>query len=162
MAAPTPVKLGPGTLTVGETGTVFDASCLVENAAVSWSVDTEDDINVLCGDTVPGARTYTATIAGTFLQDLDSQSGFVAFTWEHKGEKVPILYMPNDDAGAEVTGTVVINPLDVGTTDDYGTVMTSDFEWDFVGEPELSWNGLRSTSTGSSSTSSDYSTTGAA
>lgn len=138
MSAPTPVKLGPGTMQIGATGTSIDMSCLIQSATVSWSVDTEDDLNVLCGDTVPGARTYTASISGTALQDLTDPQGLVDFTWEHKGEAVPVVFTPNSAADATVTGTVVIDPLDVGG-DEYGSVMTSDFEWAFVGEPALAW-----------------------
>lgn len=138
MAAPKPVKLGPGTLNIGETGTAIDMSCLIQNATVAWDVDTEDDLNVLCGDTVPGARTYTATLSGTAVSDLTDPDGLVDFTWEHKGEAVPFVFVPNTDAGATVTGRCVLNPLDVGA-DDYGAVMTADFEWDCVGEPELDW-----------------------
>lgn len=138
MSAPTPVKLGPGTMKIGAIGTETDMSCLLQNATIAWSVDAEDDTNVLCGDTVPGARTYSATISGNALQDLTEKEGLVAFTWAHKGEAVPLTFTPNDEAGATVTGTVVIDPLDVGG-DTYGSVMNSDFEYAFVGEPALAW-----------------------
>lgn len=146
MAAPTPVKLGPGTLTIGATGTTIDMSCLIESATLAWSVDTEDDLNVLCGDTVPGARTYTASLSGTALQDLTENEGLVAFTWANKGSAQPFTFTPNDDAGATVTGTLVVDPLDVGG-DTYGSVMTADFEWACVGEPVLAWgaSGTRTT-----------------
>ena len=138
MAAPTPVKLGPGTLVLGETGTEQDASCLVQNAVVSWEVDTEDDLQVLCGDTVAGARTYSATLSGTILEDLDQEAGMVAYSWANKGTQVQAVFVPNTEAGATVTGTLTIDPLDVGG-DEYGSVMTADFEWSYVGEPELTW-----------------------
>lgn len=137
MTAPTPVKLGPGTMMLGETE---DMSCLIQNAVVSWSVDAEDDLNVLCGDTVPGARTYTATLSGTVLEDLDNPTGIVNFTWANKGDAVSFTFIPNTEAGAEVTGTLTVDPLNVGG-DEYGQVMTSDFEWSIVGEPVLSWAG---------------------
>lgn len=154
MAAPTPVKLGPGTMQIGATGTQIDMSCLIQSATVAWSVDTEDDLNVLCGDTVPGARTYSATISGTAIQDLTEPQGLVDFTWEHKGEAVPVVFTPNSAADATVTGTVVIDPLDVGG-DEYGSVMTSDFEWAFVGEPVLSWGSGDGTTPPDSDTTSD-------
>jgi hypothetical protein len=50
---------------------------------------------------------------------------------------VDFTFTPNTAAGATVTGIVVIDPLDVGSTEDYGAVMTSDFEWACVGEPTL-------------------------
>jgi hypothetical protein len=132
-------RLGPGTLTIGDTVTPFDASCQLENGVVAWDKDKDDDIRVLCGDTVAGATTYTSTFSGTFLQDLADEAGLVAFTWEHKGEALPFEFVPNTEAGATVTGTIVVDPLDVGSDDDYGAVMESDFEWDLVGEPLLTW-----------------------
>jgi hypothetical protein len=98
-------RLGPGTLTIG-TATPFDASCQLANGVVAWDKDKDDDIRVLCGDTVPGATTYTSTFSGTFLQDLADEAGLVAYTWEHKGESLPFEFVPNTAAGATVTGTI--------------------------------------------------------
>lgn len=132
-------RLGPGTLTIGDTGTPFDASCQLSNGVVAWDKDKDDDIRVLCGDTVAGATTYSSTFSGTFLQDLADEAGLVAYTWENKGLAVPFEFVPNTEAGATVTGTLTIDPLDVGSDGDYGAVMDSDFEWDIVGEPILAW-----------------------
>lgn len=135
-------KLGPGTLTFGPTATVQDASCQLQNGVVGWDKDKDDDITVLCGDVVAGGTNYTATLSGTFLQDLeDETTGLVKYSWEHKGETVEFVYTPNTAAGATVTGQVIVDPIDVGSTEDFGATMTSDFEWDCVGEPTLSWAG---------------------
>ena len=132
-------RLGPGTLQLGETATLMDASCQLANGVVAWDKDAEDPITVLCGDTVPGSVTYSATLSGNFLQDLTEEDGLVAWSWANKGVAVPFTYTPNTAAGATVTGSVVVDPLDVGSDEDYGAVMSSDFEWDIVGEPVLSW-----------------------
>lgn len=134
-------KLGPGTLTLGPVGTPLDASCQLANAALSWEKDQDDDITVLCGDVVPGALTYTAALSGSFLQDLSEADGLVAFTWENKGTVSDFVFIPNTTAGATVTGKLTIDPLDVGSTDDYGSVLQSDFEWSCVGEPVLTFTG---------------------
>ena len=130
------VKLGPGTLKIGPTVSALDVSCQMLNAVVAWEADTEDDLKVLCGDTVPGARTYTSTISGTLLEDL-TVDGIVEYSWDNKGTEQQIEYVPNTENAAKVTGTIIIDPLDVGSTEDYGTPMQSDFEWTFVGEPVL-------------------------
>jgi hypothetical protein len=135
-------KLGPGTLTLGETGTLQDASCQLTGAVVGWDKDKADDVTVLCGDVVAGGTTYTATLSGNFLQDLEDEAGLVAFTWANKGTEQPFTYTPNTAAGATVTGVVIIDPIDVGSTDDYGSTLASDFEWSCVGEPELAWGGV--------------------
>lgn len=132
-------RLGPGTLTFGPTGTPMDASCQLANGVVEWDKDADDDIKTLCGDTVAGAVTYSATLSGTFLQDLTEDDGLVAYTWDNKGNTVPFTFVPNTAAGATVTGDVVVDPLAVGSTEDMGAVMTSDFEWACVGEPTLTW-----------------------
>lgn len=133
-------KLGPGTLTLGETGTLMDASCQLTGAVVEWDKDKADDIRVLCGDVVAGGTTYSASVSGTFLQDLAEEEGLVAFTWANKGQSVAFTFVPNTAAGATVTGTLIVDPIAVGGTDDYGSTLTSDFEWACVGEPELDWS----------------------
>jgi hypothetical protein len=137
--APKVAKLGPGTLTLGDTATSMDVSCQLVNGVVAWDNDTGDDITVLCGDKVPGSRTYTSTFSGTFLEDIADETGLVAYTWTNKGTQVPFEYVPTTDVGAKCTGTLIIDPLDFGSTDDYGSPMQSDFEWDIVGDPVLSW-----------------------
>lgn len=133
-------RLGPGTLTLGDTATPFDASCQMENGVISWDKDADDPITVLCGEVVPGAVRYNSTLSGTFLQDLDlGDAGLVAYTWNNKGVTVPFEFVPNTAAGATVTGELIIDPLDVGSTEDYGTIMASDFEWDLVGEPTITF-----------------------
>lgn len=137
--APNTTKLGPGTLKLGDDTTGLTLDCQLINGVVSWDNDTSDDITVLCGDKVPGSRTYTSTFAGTFLQDLTDEAGITGFSWTHKGEQVPFEYVPNTAAAVTCTGTVIIDPIDFGSTDDYGTPMQSDFEWDLVGDPVLAF-----------------------
>ncbi len=129
-------KLGPGTVKVGETGTEVDFSCQVTAAHVDWEVDEGDEVTVLCGEIVPGARSYTAMFAGTLLQDLDA-GGIVDYSWAHKGEQLPFIFVPIDTpTGIEVSGTIILTPLSVGG-DEAGQNMTSDFEWPCVGDPDL-------------------------
>jgi len=132
-------KLGPGTLTLGPVGTPIDVSCQLTGAVVAWDKDKADDITVLCGDVVAGGTTYSATLSGTFLQDLDDASGIVGYSWTNKGTQVEFTYTPNTTAGTSVSGTLIVDPIDVGSTDDFGSTMTSDFEWDCVGEPTLTF-----------------------
>lgn len=126
-------KLGPGTLTIGATGSEVDFSCQVTAATVSAEVDAEDDVTVLCGENVPGARSYAYALAGTLFQDLNA-SGIVAYSWAHKGEAIPFVFSPVSAGAAEVSGDVILDPLAVGG-DEAGTNMTSDFEWAISGEP---------------------------
>jgi hypothetical protein len=128
-------KLGPGLLTIGATGTEVDFTCQVSAAHVDWNVDEGDTTTVLCGDTIPGDRTYSAVLAGTLFQDL-STGGIVEYTWTHKGEQVAFEFVPNTVAAQQVTGTLIVDPLTIGG-DEAGANMTSDFEWAIVGDPVL-------------------------
>lgn len=132
-------KLGPGTVSIGEVGTAVDFSCQVTAAQVEWDVSQDDPTTVLCGESVPGAMTFSATFSGTLFQDLSSADvggGIVEYSWAHKGESVPLTFVPSTTAGKQVTGTVTLVPLTVGG-DEAGANMTSDFEWAFVGDPVL-------------------------
>lgn len=134
--APTTYVLGPGTITIGEVGTAVDFTAQLTGGTVSWDKDKEDDVPVLSGGVLAGETTYTAKISGNVFQDLGAANGLVAFTWEHKGESHPFSFVPNTDVGQEITGTVTIDPIDVGG-DEAKKRPRSDFEWDFVGEPVL-------------------------
>jgi len=127
-------KLGPGTLTLGPTGTPLDVSCQLVSATVEWDSSKDDDETTLCGDVVAGDLTFTATLSGTFFQDLGLATGVVAYTWDNKGAEVEFTYTPNTAAGGSVAGIVTIKPLTIGG-DEPKAKMRSDFTWDCVGEP---------------------------
>jgi hypothetical protein len=131
-------KLGPGSLTVGSTGTEVDFTCQVTAARVEWEVDAEDSVQVLCGDEVPGARNYSATLTATIFNDLGTTPGIVEFSWgTAKGTQQPFVFQPSTTTGVkEVHGTLIVDPISVGG-DEVGQNMTSDIEWACVGEPTL-------------------------
>lgn len=135
-AAPKTFKLGPGTLTIGEVGTAVDFALQFTGATVSWSKDKDDDVPVLSGGLLAGDTTYTASLSGNVFQDLAEDDGLVAYSWEHKGEEVPVVWVPSDAAGKRVTGTIVMDPIDIGG-DEAKKRPRSDVEWAFVGEPVL-------------------------
>lgn len=133
---PTVSKLGPGLLTIGPAGTEQDISCRLSAAWVKWDKDKEDDVPVLCGETIAGAATYTATLTGTFAQDLGETTSFVEYTWANKGQTQPFVFVPSTSDGKQVEGNVTLDPIDVGG-DEVKKNMMSDFEWDCVGEPTI-------------------------
>lgn len=131
-------KLGPGLLTVGEVGSEVDMSCQLSAAKVEADKDKEDDTPVLCGDVIPGSTEYTWKLSGTVAQDLKAATGegIVEFSWAHRGEAHPFVFVPATDAGKQVTGIVIVDPLMIGG-DEVKKNMMSDFEWDIVGDPVL-------------------------
>jgi len=128
-------KLGPGKLTVGTVPTDF--TCQVTAARVEWSVDAEDAILTLCGDSVPGARNYSASLTATLFNDLGTTPGIVEFSWTNRGTQHPFVFQPSTVSGVkQVVGTLVIDPISVGG-DEVGQNMASDIEWEIVGIPTL-------------------------
>jgi hypothetical protein len=132
----TVVKLGPGELSVGATGTETDFTCQIIGARVEWSVDADDPVQVLCGESVPGDRIYSAELTGSLYQDLGLATGIVAYSWANPGAVVPFVFVPSTTAGQAVTGELIMDPISVGG-DEAGANMTSDFAWAIVGEPIL-------------------------
>jgi len=126
---------GPGTLTLGDTASILDVSCQVENAKVNWDSNKDDDVTMLCGDILPGAQTLTATLALTVVQDLATASGLVMYSFEHRGESVPFEFLPSTAVGFTVNGLVTMVPIAVGADEPGVKPMTSDVEWSCVGEP---------------------------
>jgi hypothetical protein len=125
-------KVGPGTFTIGPAGSEISFSCQVTKAVLEWSVETTDDIDVLCGDTEPGDDTFTASMNGTMLQDLDE---LAHFTWMNKGAILPFKYTPQIAIDQEITGILRLRPMNIGG--DVKSKPTWDFEFPCVGEPSL-------------------------
>ena len=124
-------------MSIGEVGTPIDFTCQVTAAHVDWNVDAGDDTPVLCGETVPGERTYSSRVRRDPVPGFGPRvGGIVDYSWAHKGEEVPFTFVPNTVAAQQVTGTLILDPLTVGG-DEAGANMTSDFEWAIVGDPVL-------------------------
>jgi hypothetical protein len=127
-------ELGPGTLTIGETGTLIDVSCLVNNAVISADKTEADATTKLCGTVRVGAITYDYTLSGNVDVDAGLSTGLFAMSQEHPGEEFPYVFTPSTAVGTTASGTLVIDPLDFGA-DEYGADLTSDFEFTLVGAP---------------------------
>ena len=139
MTAPTVpagvATLGPGTLTIGETGSEIDVSCLVNNLVIVMSKDVTDPTTKLCGTVRPGKTTYTYELDGNLDTDIGTDSGLFALSQSAPGSEQAFTFTPSTEAGTSATGTIVIDPMDFGTTDDYGSNLTSDIAWSLVGVP---------------------------
>jgi hypothetical protein len=130
-------KFGPGTLTIGETGTSVDCSCLVNSMQITTNVDEGDDSTKLRGTVVPGTRTYTYTLTGNVDTDEEAgAAGLFALSQDAAGTEQAFTFTPNTADGTTASGKVIINPLDFGSDGAYGDVMASDLEWKLVGKPE--------------------------
>jgi hypothetical protein len=128
-------KVGPGTLTFGEVASLMDCSTQITKAQINPTVDSEDSITTLSGDTLGGARTYGAELEVTAVQDDLDATGLVAWSWAHKGEDVPFTYTPATALGRSISGVLTVDPLSIGG--DVGSKPTADFTWTCVGFPAL-------------------------
>lgn len=129
-------KVGPGTFSLGSVGTAQNVTPQVTTAAVDWKEDVEDAVPTLSGEELVGEATYTATVSGTVVQDLQTDVvGFVEWTWANKGSVVPFTYTPSTEVGKAVTGMCRVKPLTVGG--DVKKRPTADFEFACIGEPTL-------------------------
>lgn len=135
-AAPKTYKLGPGQLLIGATGSSVDYAAQITGCTVKWDKDKGDDTPVLSGGSLTGDTTYTATLSANLFQDLGEAQSLVSFSWANKGTEVDVVFIPSDDAGQQVSGVVIIDPIDVGG-DEAKARPRSDIEWAFVGEPAL-------------------------
>jgi hypothetical protein len=134
--APKTYKLGPGVLEIGEVGTEVDYAAQITGCTITWDKDKEDDTPVLSGGLLAGDTTYTASLNAEVFQDLGEADGLVEFSWANKGTEVPVTFIPSTAAGRQVTGIVIVDPIDVGG-DEAKSRPRSDIEWSFVGEPVL-------------------------
>ena len=127
-------KLGPGTLSIGATGTEEQFAAQLTACSVEPSTDTEDPIPTLSGEEVEGDDTDTAELTGTILQSYDAQS-LLLWAQTHRGETLDFTFVPNNEGALQVTGQVKVRRLRIGG--DVKTRNTSDFTFPIVGDYEL-------------------------
>lgn len=126
-------RLGPGTLSFGETGTPTDFSAQSTNTKLSPSVNEEDNITVLSGEEIAGDDTIDWTISGTLLQSYD-RAGLIHWCYENRLKTVPFEFIPNnEESDYGWRGTVKVVPLEVGG--DVKAKNTTDYEFKVIGEP---------------------------
>lgn len=133
------VKLGPGTLKIGATGTEIDVSCQLNGGRITTNVDTGDSVTTLCGTTEPGAMTFDFEFTGNINVDIQGgAASLFALSWSAKGTEQSFIFTPNTADGTTATGVLIITPLDLGA-DAFGDPLASDFTWPLVGEPTFDY-----------------------
>lgn len=132
------VKLGPGTLEIGATGTEVDVSCLVNGMKITSEKDQADSTTKLCGTVVAGSTTYTYTLEGNVDIDPAVVSGLFRLCQANPGSEQAFTFTPNTADGTSAAGTLIIDPLDFGA-DEYGADLTSDIAFAIVGTPTYTY-----------------------
>lgn len=133
--------LGPGTLKFGSVGSEIDVSCNVNGCRITSDKNQGDSKTMLCGTVKPGSTTYSWKLAGNLDIDVDAGAdGFFALSQLSPGTSVAFEFVPNTTDGTAASGKVIIDPLDFGA-DEYGSDLSSDFEFALDGKPEWDWDG---------------------
>lgn len=127
-------KFGPGTLTIGATGTEVDCSCLVNSFTISADKTEADSRTMLCGTVKPGAVTYKYKAAGNLDIDTEDPSGIFFLSQSAPASEQAFLYTPSTEDGTSASGTLILDPMAFGS-DTYGADLASDVEWTVVGAP---------------------------
>lgn len=126
-------RLKTGTLTIDALSFASQAT----NVHVDPKTDEQgDSLEVLSGDTVQPEDVTTSSLVIEAVQDFDDAAGFVAFTWQNKGELVPFTWSPNDGS-ATVTGTCRVRPVQFGG--DVNKRLTTTATFPIAGDPVMSW-----------------------
>jgi hypothetical protein len=123
-------KFGPGTLKIGETGTEIDVSCQVNNLVLTQAPNRGDSKVMLCGTTKAGSVTYDKTLEGNLDLDLDAGAeGLFYLSQQYPGSEQSFAFTPNTAGGDTAAGTLILDPMDFGSTEGYGAIMGSDVSW---------------------------------
>lgn len=127
------LTIGPGVLTIGADTDLQQFEQQATSCKVTPSVDKGDRVPVLAGVSVPGDRTESFTLNGTFLQDFGKDNSTTEWLWEHRGEVHPFTYTPNASNGRSITGRLTVEAIEIGG--DAETKPTSDFEFELEAAP---------------------------
>lgn len=128
----TTLTVGPGSLVFGSPGS--EKAAQITKCSVVPSVEKEDDIPVLSGQTVAGERTYTYVLTGEWLQDITT-SGISTWSWTNEGMQLPFVYIPNDATERAISGDVIIDSTTIGG--DVKKKALAEFEFSCVGKPAI-------------------------
>jgi len=121
--------------TTGAAASTYAAACQSTNVRIVPGTENnnEDSVEVLCGDLLTGASSSKPAdvLAVTAIQDFTDPSGFIAYTWAHRGETVDFEWKPNGTAAQVWAGKLTIDkPYEVGG--EVNSRLTADIEWPIV------------------------------
>lgn len=126
--------LGPGTLTLGASGTLKEFSAHTTATSLEPSYSDGDAINLLDGSIEREQDEETWTLSGTIRQELTA-SALEDWCLTSAGTEMPFTFKPVNSVDKTYTGTVRVRAVTIG-----GSVKqknTSDFEFPVIGRPEI-------------------------
>lgn len=126
--------LGPGTLTLGASGTLKEFSAHTTSASLEPSYSDGDAIDLLDGSIEKEQDEETWTLSGEIRQEL-TVSALEDWCLENAGQEMPFTFSPVDSVAKTYTGIVRVRAVTIGG--DVKTKNTSSFEFPIIGRPEI-------------------------
>ena len=106
--------VGPGLLTIGSEAALVNFSSQIRSAKIVPNVAKGDPIDVLSGEQVPGDRTESYALVVSLQSDFGHEDSRSEYLWAHRGEQQPFSYVPNNALGRRISGTIVVEPIEIG------------------------------------------------
>lgn len=126
--------LGPGTLTLGESGSLRQFAAHTTATSLVPSYSDGDTLNMLDGGTETEVDEETWTLEGTFRQELEADA-IEDWCLTNAGKEMPFEFTPVDSVSKSYTGKVKIRAVNIGG--DVKTKNTSDFSFPINGRPQI-------------------------
>jgi len=124
--------LGPGSLAIGEVGSLQQFAGDITKVTLSASTDSEDDTPMLDGTNETGADTYSYELGGSIMDKYTADS-LTVWCETNKGAELPFVFTPSTEGTLEVSGVVKVRPVGLGG--DVKKKNTNDFAFPLVGDP---------------------------
>lgn len=125
-------KLGPGTLTMGSTGSAQEFGAALKGATLKPDATDGDEIFVLDGSSLIDGGEETWVLEGVVYQSYDMES-LIVWCSANTGEEMEFTYRANNAQALQATGTLVVRAIAYGG--DVRERNTSDFKFQVKGNP---------------------------
>lgn len=129
------IEIGAGLLTIGATSALTDFSEQCVSAKIIPNVTKGERRRVLSGGVTPGSRTEEHKLQVKLLNDFGVANSKTEWLWENRGKEMPFVFVPNSAKTRKVTGTLVVEPIDIGG--DVGEKPENQVEFDILGAPNF-------------------------
>lgn len=129
------LPLGPGLLTLGESGTLKEFAARTTAVTIEPNYSDGDVVHFLDGSEDREADEETWTLKGTFQQELTTDA-LEDWCLTNAGQTMPFTFVPSGtETSKHYSGQVRVRAVAIGG--DVKKKNTSDFEFPMIGKPNL-------------------------